>query len=128
MVMIFPDQAAVRPFGRFVGVPTPVAPAVEWVIFVITVFTHKLGLADGALTVLLERTIMVPVAFRELHPPVNGMAYVNVPAEVGVPLMVMVLLAHEAVTPGGKPLGVPMPVALTVVCVMAVSAVLMQRS
>jgi hypothetical protein len=43
---------------------------------------------------------------------------------VGVPLIVMVLLAHEAVTPGGKPLGVPMPVALTVPCVMAAKAVL----
>jgi hypothetical protein len=72
-------------------------------------------------------TEMVPVALRESQPPVNGMAYVNVPAAVGVPLMVMVLLAHEAVTPAGKPDGTPMPVALMVVCVMAVSAVLTHR-
>ena len=41
--------------------------------------------------------------------------------------MVRVLLAHEAVTPVGKPDGIPMPVALMVVCVMAVSAVLTHR-
>ena len=45
------------------------------------------------------------------------------PDTVGVPLMVMVLLAHEAVTPAGKLVGLPIPVALMVVCVMAVSAV-----
>ena len=38
--------------------------------------------------------------------------------------MVIVLLAQEAVTPAGKPVGLPIPVALMVVCVMAVSAVL----
>ena len=49
------------------------------------------------------------------------------PDTVGVPLMVMVLLAHEAFTPAGKPVGTPMPVALMVVCVMAVKALLMHR-
>ena len=48
----------------------------------------------------------------------------NVPVAVGVPLMVMVLLAHEAVTPAGKPVGTPMPVTLMVACVMAGIAVL----
>lgn len=38
--------------------------------------------------------------------------------------MVMVLLAHEADIPGGKPVGLPMPVALTVACVMAPKGVL----
>ena len=38
--------------------------------------------------------------------------------------MVMVLLAHVAVTPAGKPEAVPMPVALVVVWVMLVKAVL----
>ena len=47
-------------------------------------------------------------------------------AVVGVPLMVMVLPAKEAVTPAGSPVGVPMPVAPVVVCVIAVSAVLIQ--
>jgi hypothetical protein len=37
------------------------------------------------------------------------------PEAVGVPLMVMVLAAQAAVTPAGKPVGVPMPVAPVVV-------------
>jgi len=51
----------------------------------------------------------------------------NVPDAVGVPLMVMVLDPKEAVTPEGKPVAVPMPVAPVVVKVMgAGSAVLIQ--
>ena len=41
--------------------------------------------------------------------------------------MVMVLEAHEADTPAGSPVGVPIPVAPEVVWVMAVRAVLIQR-
>ena len=48
------------------------------------------------------------------------------PAAVGVPLIVMVFDAQEAVTPAGRPVVVPMPVARVVVWVIAVSAVLMQ--
>ena len=48
------------------------------------------------------------------------------PAAVGVPLMVMVFDAHAALTPAGRPVGVPIPVALVVVCVIAVNAVLIQ--
>ena len=41
--------------------------------------------------------------------------------------MVMVLLAHAAVTPAGNPVGVPIPVAPVVVCVIdGVRAVLIQ--
>jgi hypothetical protein len=40
--------------------------------------------------------------------------------------MVMVLLAHAAVTPAGKPVAVPIPVAPVVACVMFVKAVLIQ--
>ena len=43
----------------------------------------------------------------------------NVPLAVGVPLIVIVLPAHAAVTPAGKPVAVPMPVAPVVVCVIA---------
>ena len=39
----------------------------------------------------------------------------------------MVLLAHDAVTPAGKPVAVPMPVAPVVAIVMLVSAVLIHR-
>ena len=49
----------------------------------------------------------------------------NTPEAVGVPLMVMVLDAHTAVTPAGRPVAVPIPVVPVVVCVMAVRAVLM---
>jgi len=40
--------------------------------------------------------------------------------------MVIVLGAQDAVTPVGKPVGAPMPVAPVVVCVIAVRAVLIQ--
>lgn len=40
------------------------------------------------------------------------------PDTVGFPLIVIVLLAHDAVTPLGKPVAVPMPVALVVVWVI----------
>ena len=49
------------------------------------------------------------------------------PDAVGVPLMVIVLLAKLAVTPEGNPVGEPMPVAPVVVCVMGVKAVLMHN-
>ena len=42
----------------------------------------------------------------------------NVPTSVGVPLIVIVLLFQLAVTPAGRPVGAPMPVALVVVCVI----------
>ena len=41
--------------------------------------------------------------------------------------MVIVLLAHAAVTPAGKPVAVPIPVAPVVVCVIAVNAVLIHN-
>ena len=50
----------------------------------------------------------------------------NVPDAVGVPLIVITLAAHAAVTPAGSPVAAPMPVAPEVVLVMAVSAVLIQ--
>ena len=49
------------------------------------------------------------------------------PLAVGVPLIVIVLLAQAAVTPAGKPVAVPMPVAPVVVWVMFVNAVLMHN-
>ena len=50
----------------------------------------------------------------------------KVPEAVGVPLMVIVLEAQAAVTPAGRPVALPMPVAPVVAMVMLVSAVLMQ--
>jgi hypothetical protein len=49
----------------------------------------------------------------------------NVPAAVGVPLIVIVFDAQVAVTPAGRPVADPIPVAVVVVCVIAVNAVLM---
>ena len=51
----------------------------------------------------------------------------NVPAAVGVPLIEIVLVAHEAVTPVGKPVAVPIPVAPVVVCVIVVKMVLIHK-
>jgi hypothetical protein len=48
---------------------------------------------------------------------------VNVPEAVGVPLMVIVFDAQDAVTPAGRPVAVPIPIAPVVTCVMGVSAV-----
>ena len=49
------------------------------------------------------------------------------PDAVGVPLIVIVLPAHAAVTPAGKPVAVPIPVAPVVVCVIFVKAVLIHK-
>ena len=51
----------------------------------------------------------------------------KVPDAVGVPLIVIVLEAHDAVTPAGKPVATPMPVAPLVVCVMFVNTVFMHK-
>ena len=45
---------------------------------------------------------------------------------MGVPLIVIVLAAQAAVTPAGRPVGAPIPVAPVVACVMFVRAELMQ--
>ena len=70
--MVFAAKPAVTPAGNPVGVPIPVAPVVVWVMLVIRVFTHKVGVDEGPLTVLFGVTVMVPVAFTLPHPPVNG--------------------------------------------------------
>ena len=49
------------------------------------------------------------------------------PDTVGVPLIVIVLLPQAAVTPVGKPVGVPIPVAPVVLCVIFVKAVLIHK-
>ena len=51
----------------------------------------------------------------------------NVPAAVGVPLIVIMLPAHTATTPAGNPEGVPTPVAPVVAWVIAVNAVLIHN-
>ena len=43
------------------------------------------------------------------------------PEAVGLPLKVMVFAAQVAVTPAGKPVAVPMPVAPVVACVLVIA-------
>jgi hypothetical protein len=126
-VILFDPHDAVTPTGRPVAVPIPVAPVVIYVTDAIGVLVHNGIIEDGAPTVLLAVTVIAPVALTVPQPPVNGMLYMNVPEAVGVPLIVIVFDPHDAVTPAGRPVAVPMPVAPVVVCVIAVSTVLMQR-
>ena len=44
-----------------------------------------------------------------------------------MPLIVIVLVAHAAVTPAGKPVAVPIPVALAVLCVILLNVVLIHK-
>ena len=46
---------------------------------------------------------------------------------MGVPEMVIVLLAQAALTPAGNPVAMPMPVAPVVACVIFVNAVLIHK-
>ena len=55
------------------------------------------------------------------------MLYVKAPNTVGVPEIVIVLDAQAAVTPAGKPVAVPIPVAPVVVCVMGVKEVFIHK-
>ena len=73
MVIVFDEKTAVTPFGNPVGEPIPVAPVVVWVILVKIVLIHKVGVEEGAETVLSGSTVIVPVAFIAPQPPVRGM-------------------------------------------------------
>ena len=123
MVIVLVAHTAVTPAGKPVADPIPVALVVVCVIAVKAVFTHKVGVELAAPTVLAGLTVIVPVALTDPQPPVKGILQLYVPANVGVPEMVIVLVAHKAVTPAGKPVAAPIPVALVVACVIAVKAV-----
>jgi hypothetical protein len=51
----------------------------------------------------------------------------NGPDAEGVPLIVIVLDAHDAVTPAGRPVAAPIPTAPVVVCVIGVMRVLIHN-
>ena len=77
MVMVFDPQVADTPAGK-PSVPDPppdipVAPVVAIVILVKAVLIHSVGVDDGLPAVLAGVTVIVPVAFTLLHPPVKGM-------------------------------------------------------
>ena len=71
-VIVLEAQAADTPAGNPVAAPIPVAPVVVWVILVIGVLIHGVGEDEAADTVLFGVTLIVPVAFTVLHPPVSG--------------------------------------------------------
>ena len=73
MVIVLLAHAAVTPAGNPVATPIPVAPVVVWVIGTKAVFIHNAGELDPAVAVFIGSTIILPVAFTELQPPVNGM-------------------------------------------------------
>ena len=74
MVITLPAHEALTPAGNPDAAPMPVAPVVLCVMFVSTVFTHKVGEADAAATVLFALTVMVPVALILTQlAPVTGM-------------------------------------------------------
>ena len=70
--IVFAAQLADTPAGNPVAIPIPVAPVVEIVILVNAVLIHKVGVEDGVPHVLLGVTVIVPVAFTMLQPPVKG--------------------------------------------------------
>ena len=72
MVIVLVAQTAVTPDGKLVAVPMPVAPVVVCVIFVKAVLIHKVGVLEATPAVLAAVTVIVPVAFTEPQPPVNG--------------------------------------------------------
>ena len=75
--MVFADHVAETPAGKPLAPLTPefeipVAPVVAIVIELISVFTHTVGLEEGAAAVLIGVTVIVPVALTVPQPPVNG--------------------------------------------------------
>ena len=70
--MVFAAQLAVTPAGKPAATPMPVAPVVVWVIFVIVVLIHTVGVDEATDTVLFGVTVIVPVAFTTPQPLVKG--------------------------------------------------------
>ena len=52
-------QLAVKPGGNPVAAPIPVAPVVEWVIFVITELTHSAEVEEAAPAELTGLTVII---------------------------------------------------------------------
>ena len=76
-MIVFAAHAADTPAGKPFApdtplLETPVAPVVEWVIFVNAVLIQRVGVEEAAPTVLVGVTVIVPVAFTLPQPPVNG--------------------------------------------------------
>ena len=68
------DTPAGNPFAPVtLSLAMPVAPVVECVMAVMAVLIHSVGDDDAAPAVLFAVTVIVPVAFILLQPPVNRM-------------------------------------------------------
>ena len=72
MVIVLDAQEAVTPAGSPMVVPMPVAPVVVCVMLVNAVLIQSVGVEEAALTEFIDVTVIVPVAFTEPQPPVNG--------------------------------------------------------
>ena len=73
IVITFPDQEAETPVGNPVAVPIPAAPVVAIVTLgEIAVPKQTVGFEDAEAAVFSGVTVIVPVAFTEPQPPVNG--------------------------------------------------------
>ena len=69
---MFDNHEAETPGGKPVDVPIPVAPPVVWLMAVNGVFEQNIGLMTPAVTVLIEITVIVPVAVTKPQVPVKG--------------------------------------------------------
>ena len=72
MVMVLDVQSAVTPVGSPEAAPIPVAPVVVCVILIKAVLIHNVGLDEAPVVVFTGVTVILPVAFTLLQPPVNG--------------------------------------------------------
>ena len=73
IVITFAAHAALTPAGKPIAAPMPVAPVVACVMFVSAVLIHNVGVVEAAPAVFIGVTVIVPVAFTNPQPPVNGM-------------------------------------------------------
>ena len=105
------DHDALTPAGKPDAMPITVAPVVVCVIFANVLLIQSVGAVDATVTVLVGNTVSLPNSVTLPQPPVNGILQLKVPEAVGVPDIVITLLDHDALTPEGKPVTVPMPVA-----------------
>ena len=62
IVIVFEDHAAVKPVGKPVAVPIPVAPVVACVMLVNAVLIQRVGVLDAVPAVLVALTVTVLVA------------------------------------------------------------------
>ena len=69
-----PAKLTIKPVGKPVAAPIPVAPVVEMIIFVDSgVPIQSVGFVDADPAVMFGLTVIVPIALAAPHPPVKGM-------------------------------------------------------